>query len=172
MKKIHYYYVSKSGSSQIIIIFPNQICSAMLSVHQLLKSKKNNSVWSVSPQHMVIDALNVMAEKGIGAVLVMDGENLIGIFSERDYARKGIIAGRKAKSTPVTEVMTPNVFTVSPSMDIEDCMTLFSEKRIRHLPVTEQGLVVGMLSISDIVTAIINAQDQQIKYLEAYITGQ
>jgi CBS domain-containing protein len=102
----------------------------------------------------------------------MDGENLIGIFSERDYARKGIIAGRKAKSTPVTEVMTPNVFTVSPSMDIEDCMTLFSEKRIRHLPVTEQGLVVGMLSISDIVTAIINAQDQQIKYLEAYITGQ
>ncbi|MDX2067924.1 MAG: CBS domain-containing protein [Haliscomenobacter sp.] len=144
----------------------------MLSVSRLLNNKENNSVWSVSPDHMVIDALNVMSEKGIGAVLVMDGDRLIGIFSERDYARKGIIAGRKAKSTPVTEVMTPNVFTVSPSMDIEDCMTLFSEKRIRHLPVVDNQRVIGMLSIGDIVTAIIQAQDQQIKYLEAYITGQ
>lgn len=144
----------------------------MLSVSRLLNNKENNSVWSVSPDHMVIDALNVMSEKGIGAVLVMDGDRLIGIFSERDYARKGIIAGRKAKSTSVTEVMTPNVFTVAPDMDIEDCMTLFSEKRIRHLPVMQNDRVVGMLSISDIVTAIIQAQDQQIKYLEAYITGQ
>lgn len=144
----------------------------MLSVERLLNNKKTSSVWSVSPDHMVIDALNLMAEKGIGAVLVMDGERLVGIFSERDYARKGIIAGRKAKSTPVTEVMTPNVFTVSPAMDIEDCMTLFSEKRIRHLPVMDNQRVIGMLSIGDIVTAIIQAQDQQIKYLEAYITGQ
>lgn len=144
----------------------------MLSVDRLLNSKKNSSVWSVSPDHMVIDALNLMAEKGIGAVLVMDGERLAGIFSERDYARKGIIAGRKAKSTPVTEVMTPNVFTVSPDMDIEDCMNLFSQKRIRHLPVMDNQRVIGMLSIGDIVTAIIQAQDQQIKYLEAYITGQ
>lgn len=144
----------------------------MLSVSRLLNNKKNEGVWSVSPDHMVIDALNLMSEKGIGAVMVMDGDRLIGIFSERDYARKGIIAGRKAKSTPVTEVMTPNVFTVSPSMDIEDCMTLFSEKRIRHLPVVDNQRVIGMLSIGDIVTAIIQAQDQQIKYLEAYITGQ
>ena len=144
----------------------------MLSVSRLLNNKKNEGVWSVSPNHMVIDALNLMSEKGIGAVMVMDGDRLIGIFSERDYARKGIIAGRKAKSTPVTEVMTPNVFTVSPSMDIEDCMNLFSEKRIRHLPVVDNQQVIGMLSIGDIVTAIIQAQDQQIKYLEAYITGQ
>jgi CBS domain-containing protein len=144
----------------------------MLSVSRLLNNKKNEGVWSVSPNHMVIDALNLMSEKGIGAVMVMEGDRLIGIFSERDYARKGIIAGRKAKSTPVTEVMTPNVFTVSPSMDIEDCMTLFSEKRIRHLPVVDNQQVIGMLSIGDIVTAIIQAQDQQIKYLEAYITGQ
>lgn len=144
----------------------------MLSVSRLLSNKKNEGVWSVSPNHMVIDALNLMSEKGIGAVLVMDGDRLVGIFSERDYARKGIIAGRKAKSTPVTEVMTPNVFTVSPTMDIEDCMTLFSEKRIRHLPVVDNQRVIGMLSIGDIVTAIIQAQDQQIKYLEAYITGQ
>ncbi|WP_421798875.1 CBS domain-containing protein [Haliscomenobacter sp.] len=144
----------------------------MLSVSRLLSNKKNEGVWSVSPNHMVIDALNLMSEKGIGAVMVMEGDRLVGIFSERDYARKGIIAGRKAKSTPVTEVMTPNVFTVSPSMDIEDCMTLFSEKRIRHLPVVDNQRVIGMLSIGDIVTAIIQAQDQQIKYLEAYITGQ
>ena len=144
----------------------------MLSVSRLLNNKKNEGVWSVSPNHMVIDALNLMSEKGIGAVMVMEGDRLVGIFSERDYARKGIIAGRKAKSTPVTEVMTPNVFTVSPSMDIEDCMTLFSEKRIRHLPVVDNQRVIGMLSIGDIVTAIIQAQDQQIKYLEAYITGQ
>lgn len=144
----------------------------MLSVSRLLNNKKNEGVWSVSPNHMVIDALNLMSEKGIGAVMVMEGDRLIGIFSERDYARKGIIAGRKAKSTPVTEVMTPNVFTVSPTMDIEDCMTLFSEKRIRHLPVVDNQQVIGMLSIGDIVTAIIQAQDQQIKYLEAYITGQ
>ena len=144
----------------------------MLSVSRLLNNKKNEGVWSVSPNHMVIDALNLMSEKGIGAVMVMEEDRLIGIFSERDYARKGIIAGRKAKSTPVTEVMTPNVFTVSPSMDIEDCMTLFSEKRIRHLPVVDNQQVIGMLSIGDIVTAIIQAQDQQIKYLEAYITGQ
>lgn len=144
----------------------------MLSVSRLLNNKKKNSVWSVSPNHMVIDALNLMSEQGIGAVLVMDGNRLIGIFSERDYARKGIIAGRKAKSTPVTEVMTPNVFTVSSDMDIEDCMTLFSEKRIRHLPVVDNQQVIGMLSIGDIVSAIMQAQDQQIKYLESYITGQ
>ncbi|WP_373549312.1 CBS domain-containing protein [Haliscomenobacter sp.] len=144
----------------------------MLSVSRLLNNKKNDSVWSVTPNHMVIDALNLMSEKGIGAVLVMDGDHLAGIFSERDYARKGIIAGRKAKSTPVTEVMTPNVFTVSSDMDIEDCMNLFSEKRIRHLPVMDNQQVIGMLSIGDIVSAIMQAQDQQIKYLEAYITGQ
>lgn len=144
----------------------------MLSVNRLLNNKKNEGVWSVSPNHMVIDALNLMSEQGIGAVMVMEGDRLVGIFSERDYARKGIIAGRKAKSTPVTEVMTPNVFTVSPDMDIEDCMNLFSEKRIRHLPVVDNQQVIGMLSIGDIVTAIIQAQDQQIKYLEAYITGQ
>lgn len=144
----------------------------MLTVNRLLNSKKSSFVWSVSPDHMVIDALMMMSEKKIGAVMVMDGPSLIGIFSERDYARKGIIAGRKAKSTPVTEVMTSNVYTVSPEMSIEDCMTLFSEKHIRHLPVVDNHQVIGMLSISDIVTAIIQTQDQQIKHLEAYITGQ
>lgn len=121
---------------------------------------------------MVIDALQLMAEKNIGAVLVMDGDHLAGIFSERDYARKGIIAGRKAKSTPVTEVMTANVFTVTTDMDIEDCMKLFSSKRIRHLPVTENDKVVGLLSIGDIVNAIMQEQSIHIQFLEQYITGR
>lgn len=130
-----------------------------------------NKTYTVTPEHMVIEALELMAEKNIGAVMVMDGPRLAGIFSERDYARKGIIAGRKAKSTPVTEVMTANVFTVSPEMDIEDCMQLFSDKRIRHLPVLDHGVVVGMISIGDVVTAIMNEQKTHINFLEQYISG-
>ncbi len=145
----------------------------MISVEKLLASKPKGDVWNVTPEHMVIDALQLMAEKNIGAVLVMDGERLEGIFSERDYARKGIIMGRKAKSTPVTEVMTANVFTVSTDMDIEDCMQLFSSKRIRHLPVVDaNGKVVGLLSIGDIVNAIIQEQTTHIQFLEQYITGR
>ncbi|MCW5923591.1 MAG: CBS domain-containing protein [Saprospiraceae bacterium] len=143
----------------------------MLSVQKLLEGKRLNMTFSVTPNHMVIDALELMAEKNIGAVLVMEGDRLAGIFSERDYARKGIVQGRKAKSTPVAEVMTANVFTVSPTMDIEDCMQLFSDKKIRHLPVMENGRVVGMLSIGDIVSAIIREQKDHITFLEQYISG-
>lgn len=112
-----------------------------------------------------------MAEKNIGAVLVMEGDKLVGIFSERDYARKGIVQGRKAKSTPVTEVMTPNVFTVESNMNINDCMKLMSEKKFRHLPVMEENKVVGVLSIGDIVDAIFKEQVSHISYLESYISG-
>lgn len=143
----------------------------MISVKKLLEGKKTNAILSVTPENVVIEALNLMAEKNIGAVLVMDGDRLIGIFSERDYARKGIIQGRKAKSTPVTEVMTANVFTVSPDMDIEDCMQLFSDKRIRHLPVLFDDKIVGMLSIGDIVSAIMAEQKDHISFLEQYISG-
>ncbi len=130
-----------------------------------------NKTFTVTPEHMVIEALELMEANNIGAVMVMEGERLAGIFSERDYARKGIIKGRKAKSTPVSEVMTANVFSVSPDMDIEDCMQLFSDKRIRHLPVLDHGRVVGMLSIGDIVNAIINEQKSHINFLEQYISG-
>lgn len=143
----------------------------MLSVSKLLESKRNQATWTVTPNHMVIEALELMAEKNIGAVLVMDGEQLAGIFSERDYARKGIIQGRKAKSTPVTEVMTANVFSVTSKMTIEDCMNLFSSKRIRHLPVVDEGKVIGLLSIGDIVNAIIQEQTNHIQFLEQYISG-
>ncbi|MCB0544783.1 MAG: CBS domain-containing protein [Lewinellaceae bacterium] len=143
----------------------------MISVKNLLEGKPLNVIWSVTPKHMVIDALDLMAQKNIGALVVMDGEKLIGIFSERDYARKGILQGRKAKSTPVTEVMTPNVFTVSSDKSLQDCMKLFSEKRIRHLPVVDDGKVAGVLSIGDIVNAIIREQSNHIQFLEQYITG-
>ena len=141
----------------------------MNSVKKLLAQKPQSNVWSVTPQAMVIDALHLMAEKNIGAVVVVDGDELVGIFSERDYARKGIIQGRSAKTTPITEVMTPKVFTVSPQMDILECMRLFSEKRFRHLPVMDEGKVVGVLSIGDIVTSIMNDQKNHIEYLEQYI---
>ncbi|WP_247232966.1 CBS domain-containing protein [Telluribacter sp. SYSU D00476] len=143
----------------------------MCTVEKLVKDKRDQRVWYVTPQHMVIDALHLMAEKGIGAVPVMDGQTLVGIFSERDYARKGIIQGRKAKSTPIMEVMTSKVYTVTPEMDITDCMELMTQKKIRHLPVMEQGRVVGLLSIGDIVMAMIREQGEHINYLEHYIIG-
>jgi CBS domain-containing protein len=120
---------------------------------------------------MVIDALDLMTKENIGAVLIIEGDRLEGIFSERDYARKGIIQGRKAKSTPVTEVMTRNVFTVTPEMSLEDCMALFSDKHIRHLPVVSEGKVIGMLSIGDIVNAIMLEQRDHIQFLEKYISS-
>lgn len=128
-------------------------------------------MYSVRPDQMVIEALELMASKNIGAVLVMDGSHLAGIFSERDYARKGILQGRKAKSTPVTEVMTHGVFVVDISKNIDDCMKIMSEKHIRHLPVVDDGRVVGILSVSDIVTAIMHEQENRIQSLEQYITG-
>jgi CBS domain-containing protein len=143
----------------------------MLTVQQLLKGKNINAVYTINTDQMVIEALELMAEKNIGALMVMDGEQLAGIFSERDYARKGIIKGRKAKSTPMNEVMTPNVITVSPNQTIEVCMQLMSSKKIRHLPVVDNGKVAGILSISDIVTAIIHDQEHRIQNLEQYISG-
>lgn len=143
----------------------------MISVKKLLDGKQLNRVLSLSPDAMVIDALDLMAKENIGAVMVIDNEKLVGIFSERDYARKGIIMGRKAKTTPVTEVMTSNVYTVTPDMNMEDCMQLFSDKHIRHLPVMHGSKVIGMLSIGDIVNAIMMEQKEHIQFLEKYITS-
>lgn len=143
----------------------------MLKVSQILASKTQNAVYSVTPTQMVIEALELMAARNIGAVMVMEGERLVGIFSERDYARKGIIQDRKAKSTPVSEVMTANVFTVSPEASIEDCMQLMSEKKFRHLPILDGARVVGLISIGDVVTAIMREQEFRIQSLEQYITS-
>ena len=141
----------------------------MLTVKQLLAAKPQNAVYAVRPDHMVIDALELMATRNIGAVLIMVEEQLVGIFSERDYARKGILQDRKAKSTPMEEVMTPGVFTVNLQQNIDDCMRLMSEKKIRHLPVMDDGQVIGLLSVGDIVTAIMNEQKNRIQSLEQYI---
>ncbi len=141
----------------------------MLKVNQILGSKAQNAVYAVTPSQMVIEALELMAARNIGAVMVIENDRLVGIFSERDYARKGIIQDRKAKSTPVSEVMTANVFTVSPEDSIEDCMQLMSEKKFRHLPVLEGSTVAGLISISDVVTAIIGEQQFRIQSLEQYI---
>jgi CBS domain-containing protein len=143
----------------------------MIPVYKLLEGKADQAILSITPKHVVIEALQLMAEKNIGAVLVMDGDRLLGIFSERDYARKGIIQGRKAKSTPVTEVMSTNLITVTPEMGIRECMNLMTTKRVRHLPVLEGDTVVGMLSIGDLVNAIIIEQRTHIKFLEQYISG-
>jgi CBS domain-containing protein len=143
----------------------------MISVKQLLAGKRNSRMLALTPNHMVFEALELMAKENIGAVMILEGDRLAGIFSERDYARKGIIQGRKAKSTPVTEVMTSSVYTVTPEMSMDDCMQLFSDKRIRHLPVIENGKVIGMLSIGDIVNAIISEQKEHIDFLERYISS-
>ncbi len=143
----------------------------MLSVKNLLEGKQSNRMCSLTPDKMVIDALELMARENIGAVMIMEGDRLVGIFSERDYARKGIIQGRKAKTTSVTEVMTNNVYTVTPEMSLEDCMGLFSVKHIRHLPVVSDSKVIGMLSIGDIVSAIMKEQKEHIQFLEKYISS-
>lgn len=143
----------------------------MLTVRQLLDAKKRNAVLAIRPDQTVFEALERMAADNIGALLVMSGDQLVGIFSERDYARKGIIQGRSANSTPVSEVMTANLFTVTPEDDIEDCMRLMTERKVRHLPVLKDGSVVGMLSIGDILKNIIDEQKSHIENLEHYIAG-
>ncbi len=140
-------------------------------VKQLLEIKNLKNVISVSPSTSVFEALEVMAQFNIGALLVMEGDTLAGIISERDYARKGIIKERKAKSTQVSELMTANVITVTPEMNVKDCMEIMSERKFRHLPVLENGKVAGILSVGDIVTAVLNEQKALISYLESYIHG-
>ncbi len=142
----------------------------MTTVHQILQGK-GREVWSVSPHTTVYDALTLMAEKNIGALLVLEGDKLRGVFSERDYARKVILKGKSSKETTVEEIMTQEVVSVRPRQSIEECMALMTEKRIRHLPVLEEDKLVGLVSIGDVVKAVISEQEFTIKQLESYITG-
>lgn len=143
----------------------------MKNVAELLKAKPVRMV-SVKPEDTVLDAIKVMARENIGAAIVMTGDQLVGILSERDYARKVILKGRSSETTRVEEIMTANVVCVSPRAKSRDCMALMSEKNIRHLPVVEEGRVIGMVSVRDIVTDIIADQDFTISQLESYISGQ
>jgi CBS domain-containing protein len=137
-------------------------------ITSILKTK-GNAIWSVAPDATVFEAIARMAEKGIGALLVMSEQKLVGIVSERDYARKVILQGRSSKDTRVDEIMTSHLITVTPEYTIDDCMRLMTQHRIRHLPVTDCDSVVGMLSIGDLVNAIISAQAQTIDHLHTYI---
>ncbi len=139
-------------------------------IRQLL-NKKGNQVWAIAPDATVYQALELMAEKDIGAVLVMEGDQLQGIFSERDYARRCILHNRKSKETLVKDLMTANVITIAPSASIDDAMALMTKHHIRHLPVVENDKVVGVISIGDVVKAVIENQEHLISHLEGYITG-
>src|SRR5213593_4724878 len=144
----------------------------MKTVAQLLRTK-GSQVLSVAPEIPVFAALEVMAEKNVGALLVVEGERLVGIFSERDYARKVILKGKSSKETPVREIMSSHVLYVRPEQTIEDCMALMTDKRVRHLPVLEEEQrVVGVISIGDVVKDIISEQEFMIEQLQNYITGR
>jgi CBS domain-containing protein len=140
----------------------------MKSLKQLL-SGKGNQIHSIAPDAKVIEALRLMAQKDVGALVVMEGGRLIGILSERDYARKVILHGKSSQDVPVRDIMTSEVITVDPTKTVEDCMALVTQRRIRHLPVCEQGNLIGILSIGDLVKEVIAEQEQTIKQLESYI---
>lgn len=144
--------------------------AAMKTAANILE-QKGPEIWSVSPSDSVYEALQLMADKSIGAVAVMDGDNLVGILSERDYARKVILADRSSKETQVEEIMTSRVVVVSPEHTSEDCMALMTDKRIRHLPVVDGDRVIGLISIGDVVRATISEKEFIIDQLERYIAG-
>jgi CBS domain-containing protein len=142
----------------------------MTTIAQLMKNK-GHEVWSVTPADLVFDAIKSMAEKGIGALLVMESDKLVGIFSERDYARKIVLEGRSSRNTSVEDIMTRDVIRAGPDQSIEECMSIMTENHIRHLPVVENDRVVGMVSIGDLVKVIIVEQKELITQLERYISG-
>lgn len=139
-------------------------------VTEILKTK-GRDVWTVSPDSTVYDALQVMADKNVGALMVLENDEVVGVFSERDYARKVILKGKASKDTLVSEIMSTELVWVRPDQTIEVCMGLMTDKRIRHLAVLEEGRLVGVISIGDVVKAIISEQEFTIQQLEHYITG-
>jgi CBS domain-containing protein len=136
-----------------------------------LLQTKGQAVWSIGPDATVYQALELLAEKNVGALLVRDAGELVGIISERDYARRVELQGKSSRDTRVEEIMTRRVVYVRPEQSVEECMALMTEKRVRHLPVIEGDQLIGVVSIGDVVKAIIAAQEFMIQQLENYITG-
>ena len=143
----------------------------MITVKQIL-DEKGYKVWTIAPQAKVFDALKVMAEQEVGALVVMEGDEVVGILSERDYARKIVLVGRQSQDTPVRDIMTAQVYGVHLDTTADECMALMTDKRIRHLPVCKEGRLAGVISIGDVVKAIIGHQKGQIENLENYIMGK
>ena len=145
----------------------------MKTVQDLLKEKKSKEIWTITPDTIVYRALQLLSEKGIGALLVMEKEKLVGIVSERDYARKVILEGKSSKETLTKEIMTAKLYVVNPENTVDECMALITEKRIRHIPVVEKktNRVLGVISIGDVLKAIISEQKILIENLSSYIMG-
>ncbi len=146
----------------------------MRTVREMLRHK-GADVWNLPPDAMVLQALQLMAEKGIGAVVIVDSSQPgcpIGILSERDYARKVVLMERDSRTTAVSQIMTPDPICIAPDQTAQDCMTLMTERRIRHLPVLEENRLAGLISIGDVVKSIISDHEFAIEQLESYITGR
>jgi CBS domain-containing protein len=144
----------------------------MKTAAEILRTKSIQAVYTIAPTATVFDAVTLMAEKNIGALLVTEGEKIVGIVTERDYARKMILMGRASKETPVRSIMTSEVMYVRPGHTSEECMALMTDSRVRHLPVMDSGKLVGLVSIGDLVKDIISDQRFTIEQLEHYIRGE
>ncbi len=136
-----------------------------------LLDNKGHDIWSISPERSVYEAIEMMAAREVGALMVMEGDRVVGVISERDYARKVIIKGRSSRKTRVSDVMTSRVVYAQPGQTVGECMALMTDKRVRHLPVMDQGRLLGVISIGDLVKAIIAEQQFTIEQLERYISG-
>ena len=136
-----------------------------------LLDKRDSALFKVAPHVMVFDGLQLLADHGVGAMLVMDGDKLVGVFSERDYTRKVALQGKNSRETPISEIMTANVISVAPKTSTHECMALMSQHKIRHLPLVDNGKVVGMISIRDIMDDIIADHEQTIAQLQTYISS-
>jgi CBS domain-containing protein len=143
----------------------------MMTARDILR-RKGNQVFSATPGSTVYDALTLMAEKNVGALMVVDEEKLVGVFSERDYARKVVLKGKFSRETTVREVMSSNPLSIPPDEEITACMKLMTERQIRHLPVVEKNVLTGVVSIGDVVKAVIEDQKDSIQNLERYIIGR
>jgi len=141
-------------------------------VSSILAHKKASTVWSIGPNAMVFDAIQLMDEKNVGALPVVDNKTLVGVVSERDYTRKIIVKGRSSKDTPVSDIMTKELLTVNPGDSVAECMRIMTEKRVRHLPVLEGTKLVGILSIGDVVNWLMSAQKAMIDNLERYTLAE
>jgi signal-transduction protein with cAMP-binding, CBS, and nucleotidyltransferase domain len=150
---------------------PSSVEASMKNVAYILRSKSDQTIHTVAPSATMFEALKLMAEKNIGALLVVEGERVVGIVSERDYARKIVLAGRTSRDTMIRDIMTSPVMYVDPHQSTDECMALMTQNRLRHLPVLEDGKLVGIISIGDLVKDIISEQHFMIQELQRYITG-